>query len=260
MRLALWQGAGVPGDLEGTVAEVARAVEAAPETDLVVFPEGFLSGYHRPDLRPGALAGMEPALREVAAIAARARCAIVIGTHLEAEEGLANAAVVFSPAGEELGRYHKRALFGHWEKRTFVPGSAGLRFRCAGFTVGLAICYDVEFPEIVRAEALAGVNLLIVPTALMSPYEHIAARLVPARALENQIHVAYCNRTGDENGLTYVGLSCICDPMGEILVKAGPAPSLLRAEIDPAASATRRAVGSYLDDLRRIEGIDPPAS
>jgi 5-aminopentanamidase len=260
VRLALWQGAGAPGDLAGTVSEVARAVEAAPEADLVVFPEGFLSGYHRPDLASGDLAGTEPALREVAAIAARARCAIVIGTHLETHEGLANAAIVFSPAGDELGRYRKRALFGQWEQRTFARGGAGLRFRCAGFTVGLAICYDIEFPEIVRAEALAGVDLLVVPTALMSPYEYIAARLVPARALENQIHVAYCNRTGEENGLTYVGLSCICDPKGEILVKAGPAPALLRAEIDPAASAAARAEGSYLDDLRRIEGIDPPVS
>jgi hypothetical protein len=140
--------------------------------------------------------------------------AIVIGTHLETEDGLANAAVVFAPAGDELGRYRKRALFGQWEQRTFVRGRGGLRFRCAGFTVGLAICYDVEFPEIVRAEAVAGVDLLVVPTALMSPYDHIATRLVPARALENQIHIAYCNRTGEENGLTYVGLSCICDPQG----------------------------------------------
>jgi 5-aminopentanamidase len=260
MRLALWQGAGVPGDLAATLVEVVRAVEGAGQADLVVFPEGFLTGYHLPNLSPGDLAAVEDALREVASIAARARSAIVIGTHLAVEGGLANAAVAFSPSGEEFGRYRKRALFGQWEQHTFVPGNAGLRFGCAGFNVGLAICYDAEFPEIVRAEALAGVDLLVVPTALMSPYDHIATRLVPARALENQIHVAYCNRTGEENGLTYVGLSCICGPRGDILVKAGPAPDLLRAEIDPATSAAARAEGSYLDDLRRIEGIDLPAS
>jgi 5-aminopentanamidase len=255
MRLALWQGAGVAGDLAGTVAEIARVVESAAGADLVVFPEGFLTGYHLPHLVPSDLAGTEDAIRAVAAIAARARTAIVMGTHLEAEGGLANAAVVFSPAGVELGRYRKRALFGPWEKRTFAAGRASLRFRCAGFTVGLAICYDVEFPEIVRAEARAGVDLLVVPTALMAPFDHIATRLVPARALENQIHVAYCNRTGEEAGLTYVGLSCICDPRGDLLVDAGRAPALLRADLDPAASAAARAGGSYLDDLARIEGL-----
>jgi 5-aminopentanamidase len=257
MRLALWQGAGAAGDLAGTVAEVARVVEAAEDADLVVFPEGFLTGYHLPDLVPGGLSGTEDALREVAAIAARARAAVVMGTHLEADGHLVNAGVVFAPSGEEVGRYRKRALFGPWEKRTFVPGRAGLRFRCAGFTVGLAICYDVEFPEIVRAEAIAGVDLLVVPTALMAPFDHIATRLVPARALENQIHLAYCNRTGSEHGLTYVGLSRICGPRGELLAEAGHTPALLRADLDAAEGPAARAEGSYLDDLRRIEDLDP---
>jgi predicted amidohydrolase len=258
MRLALAQGAGVAGDLAATVAEVARAVHAA-QADLVVFPEGFLTGYHRPELAPGDLAGTEAALAEVAAIAARNRSAIVIGTHLDTGPGLANAAVAFDPSGAELGRYHKRALYGPWERRTFVRGRAGLRFPCAGFTVGVAICYDVEFPELVRAEAMAGVDLLVVPTALMTPFDHVATLLVPARALENQIHVAYCNRTGTEDGLAYPGLSRICGPRGEVLAQAGSAPALLRAELDPAAVAAARVEGSYLDDLPLIGGLGPGA-
>lgn len=254
LRLALWQGAGVPGDLDATLAETARVAAMAAEADagLLVFPEGFLTGYHIPGLAPGGLPGVEEALSQVAQIAAQSGLALLMGTHLDTPEGLRNSAVAYSAEGEELGRYHKRALFGGWEKATFLPGDAPLRFACGGLSVGVAICYDVEFPELIRAEAQAGCDLVVVPTALMAPHDRIARLVVPVRAMENQIFLGYANRSGAEPELDFVGLSSIRGPRGEALAQAGEGPELLLADLDRKAIARERAAGCYLDDLARL--------
>jgi predicted amidohydrolase len=162
---------------------------------------------------------------------------------------LRNAAVVIDPTGAELGRYHKRALYGAWEKATFRPGGASLRFTCGDLSVGVAICYDVEFPEIIRAEARAGVDLVVVPTALMAPHDRVARQMVPVRAMENQVFLGYCNRTGTEGDLRFVGLSSIRGPEGEALAEAGAGDELLLARLDTAARDATRATFCYLDDL-----------
>ncbi len=254
-RLALWQGAGVAGDLAATLAEAARVAEEAGRAgaDLLVFPEGFLTGYHLPGLAPEALRGVEGALAELRGVAKTAGVDVVMGTHLATPEGLANAAVVVDRAGVERGRYVKRAMFGAWERATFVPGRSGLVVELGGLRVGVAICYDVEFPELIRADARAGADLVVVPTALMEPHGAVARLIPPARALENQIFVAYANRVGAEAGLTYTGLSCICGPGGEMLAQAGVEPALLIAELDRARIAAARAEACYLDDLARLE-------
>ena len=256
LRLALWQGAGVPGDLAATAAEAGRVMRLAAEkgAGLIVFPEGFLTGYHIPGLAPGGLGDVEAALGDVARAAGELGVAAVMGTALETPDGFRNSAVILSAAGEEIGRYHKRALFGAWEKATFLPGDAPFRFECGGLKVGLAICYDVEFPEIVRAEAQAGADLVVVPTALMAPHHRVARLMVPVRALENQIFLGYANRSGSEPGLDFVGLSSIRGPWGEALAEAGADPALLLADLDRAALRRARAEESYLDDLARLSG------
>jgi 5-aminopentanamidase len=251
MILSLWQGAGVPGDLPATLAETARVASRAAEAgaDLLVFPEGYLTGYHIPGLALGGLPDVSAALAQVGAIAAANGLTLVMGTHLDEGARLRNSAVVFGPSGAELGRYHKRTPFGAWEKALFAPGEAGFMFQAGGMTVGVAICYDVEFPELIRAYAREGAQLVVVPTALMAPMEHIARLIVPVRALENQIFVGYANRTGSEPGLDFVGLSRICGPRGEILAEAGEEPTLLTARLDLDLLAAERAASCYLHDL-----------
>ncbi|MEI4233548.1 carbon-nitrogen hydrolase family protein [Roseovarius sp. D22-M7] len=251
LTLGLWQGEGVPGDMPATVGAISGIARDAARrgADLLVFPEGYLTGYHLPGLAPGDLDGVEDALAEIGRIAAQTGLCIVMGTHLETDDGLRNAAVVVDRTGAELGRYHKRALYGAWEKATFRAGDAALRFACGDLSVGVAICYDVEFPEIIRAEARAGVDLVVVPTALMAPHDRVARLMVPVRAMENQVFLGYCNRTGHEGGLDFVGLSSIRGPEGEALVEAGAGPELLLARLDRSRRAETRAAFCYLDDL-----------
>jgi 5-aminopentanamidase len=88
-----------------------------------------------------------------------------------------------------------------------------------------------------------------VPTSLMAGAEHVAELLVPARAAENQVFVAYANRVGREGELVYVGRSCVAGPDGARTV-AGPGETLLLADLDLGAIARSRSAQSYLDDRR----------
>ncbi len=250
LRLAVWQGAG-----EDPLDELAQVAEraAGEGARLLICPEGFLTGYHRPGLGAADLAGVPDLLARTGEIAAERGLPLVVGAHLAEEDAVRNAAVAFDASGAEIGRYRKRALFGDWERRTFQRGAAPLRFETGGLKVGVLICYDVEFPELVRAEARAGVDLVVVPTALMAPWERVSQVIVPARALENQLFVAYANRTGEEAGLRYTGLSRICGPDGATLAYAGAEPALIFADLDPDAIRAEREAESYLDDLARLE-------
>jgi predicted amidohydrolase len=85
----------------------------------------------------------------------------------------------------------------------------------------------------------------------MAPAEVVAETLVPARAAENQVFVAYANRIGSEGELTYVGRSRVAGPDGAVLATAGPAEeTLVLAEVDPAAIDAARAPFSYLAERR----------
>ena len=125
-----------------------------------------------------------------------------------------------------------------------------MTFPFGGLTCGLLICYDVEFPEAVRAHAGAGVDLLLVPTGLMEPFGRIAEQLVPARAFESQLYIAYVNRCGRERTLEYCGLSTGAAPDGTVVARAGRDEALEFFEADPATLAEARIVNTYLQDRR----------
>ena len=129
--------------------------------------------------------------------------------------------------------YRKCHLFGELDRAMFRAGSgpSALVDLC-GVRIGLLICYDVEFPESVRLLALAGADLVAVPTALMDPFEVVARTVVPARAIENQVFLAYANRCGREGDLRYCGQSCVVGPDGADLARAGRGEELILAELD----------------------------
>jgi predicted amidohydrolase len=119
-----------------------------------------------------------------------------------------------------------------------------------GIRVGLLICYDVEFPETVRLLALQGVDLVAVPTALMEPFEVVVRTIVPARAVENQVFLAYANRCGREGNLRYCGLSCVVGPDGADLVRAGRGEELVFADLHLDSLRAARMLSPYLRDRR----------
>ncbi|WP_282088895.1 carbon-nitrogen hydrolase family protein [Streptomyces tendae] len=254
MRTALLQSSGRPGSTAENlkVLDEAAGRAAAAGAALLVTSELFLTGYAIGD-DVGVLA--EPADGDaadaVAEITGRHGLAIAYGYPERAGGRVHNSVQLISADGTRLANYRKTHLFGCFERDHFTPGEQPvLQAELNGVTVGLMICYDVEFPENVRAHALAGTDLLLVPTAQMHPFQFVAESVVPVRAFENQMYVAYVNRVGHEGEFEFVGLSVLAGPDGIARARAGHAEELLLADVDPAFLAASRETNPYLRDRR----------
>jgi len=112
----------------------------------------------------------------------------------------------------------------------------------------LAIFYDFEFSELVRAYALAGAEVVLIPTANMQPYTGIAIRFVPARAEENEIYVAYANRVESEGNFEYYGLSCVVGPDGLDHARAAVEEEIIYASLPKEHLSNIRKSLSHLND------------
>ncbi|WP_410571486.1 carbon-nitrogen hydrolase family protein [Amycolatopsis sp. cmx-4-61] len=238
MRVAIHQGP--LGDLRGT------------DAGLVVTAEMSTTGYHI-GARTHELAEPAdgPTATRMAELARRLGAALAYGYPETDGEHVYNSVQLVDATGRRLANYRKTHLFGDLDRAWFTPGDeAVVQADLGGVRVGLLICYDVEFPELVRAHALAGTELLVVPTALMHPYELVADTLVPARAYESQLFVAYANRCDTEQELTYCGRSCVVAPTGEVLARAGAGPGVIAADVTRAALTASRLENTHLADRR----------
>lgn len=232
-------------------AEAAQA--AAGGADLLMLPEMIASGYNigAEAIRSAAFPVEGALMGEIAAIARRSGLALLLGYPERAADGIYNAAVLLDREGKVRLNYRKQHLFGDVDRAAFAPGGTPGIALLGGIKVGLLICYDVEFPEAVRGLALAGAQLILVPTALMRPYEIVPRAMIPCRAYENGVFMAYCNCTGSEGDFDYVGESCIVGPDGHVLASADAAPAMIMAELEiEAAIARARGVSPYLRDRR----------
>lgn len=250
LRIASVQTEGTPGDLEANFAELDDAAARAAEqhADLLITPELFLTGYDVGDVAEWA---EQPLAVRVGEISRQRGIGILAGIPEPVPGGIGNCAVLVDERGEVLARYAKSHLFGELDRQRFVAGDqlvVTADFR--GVRISLLICYDVEFPAAARAAALAGADLIAVPTAQMEPFAFIADTVIPARAWENQIYVAYTNHIGREAGTVYVGRSSIVAPDGSVLQRAVDEPALLVADVDSEVVAAARAANPYLLDRR----------
>ncbi len=254
LRTALLQSSGRPGSVAANlkVLDEAAARAAAAGARLLVTPEMFLTGYAIGDDVPRLA---EPADGEaadaVADIAVRHGLAVAYAYPERDGEHVYNAVQLIDADGTRLANYRKTHLFGCFERDHFMPGEQPVvQAELDGVRIGLMICYDVEFPENVRAHALAGTDLLLVPTAQMHPFQFVAESVVPVRAFENQMYVAYVNRVGHEGEFEFVGLSTLAGPDGVARARAGRGDELVFADADPEFLAASREANPYLRDRR----------
>jgi predicted amidohydrolase len=193
-----------------------------------------------------------PLAAAVGDIARRHGIAVLAGFPKLGSDGRAyNTVHLADRTGTARASYAKTHLYGDIDRAQFAPGPAlAAPVELGGWKLGLAICYDIEFPEVARAAALAGAEAILVPTANMVPFEGVATRLVPARAEENAVFVAYANYVGADDVFTYFGLSCVCGPTGADLARAGAGEELVFADLDKAALAEARVAATHLADRR----------
>jgi omega-amidase len=229
--------------------QVARAQELGAQ--MVLLPELWSSGY---DLGRASELGSPMDHGTFAEMAALAREFSVClgGSALEAEDGrFFNTQVVYGPDGRRLAHYRKIHLFGLMNEPEFLsPGARPALAELSWGTAGMAVCYDLRFPEMFRSYALDGAQMLLLSAEWPHPRLEHWRTLLRARAIENQIFVAACNSVGEGNGNVFCGHSMIVDPWGEILVEAGEDATVVSAEIDLAQVAEIRGRYPFLADAR----------
>ncbi len=251
LTIAGLQTAGTLRDVDANLRELEAAAEEAAGNgaELLITPEMFVTGYVVGDVLPELAA--RDFLGPVRALARRLGIAILLGGPEPTAAGVYNAAYFVDDRGEVRSVHRKSHLFAELDRQQFIAGEElfGLvEFR--GVRIATMICYDVEFPESVRAAALAGAHLVAVPTAQMEPFSFIAEQLVRVRAWENQVYVAYIDHDGSEDDLAYVGRSSIVAPDATVLDSVVHGTRLLYADVDPDEVQRLQQANPYLTDRR----------
>ena len=269
MRVALCQLPVSPdpavnlGRVRGAAADAARR-----GAELAVFPEATQARFGA-DLRAIA----EPLDGEFGAgLAQTARecgLALVAGVFEPAPDGrVYNTAAAYDEGGNLVAAYRKIHLFdalGERESAVVAPGSEPVVADLAGMRIGLATCYDIRFPELFRALAARGAELVVVPAAWAAGLfkEEHWVTLVRARAIENTVWVAAAGQVPDPDSPptrapTGVGRSMLVDPLGTVRADVGSWPGVGVGDLDAAVIAQVRTVLPVLEHRR--EDVFGPAA
>lgn len=254
IRLALAQTDITLADKAANLARgrqlVAKA--AASGAELLIFPELWTTGYaltRATELAEPIPHG--PTARQLSSWAQEFGLWITGSLLEQAPASVFNAAALFGPQGEVLGPYRKIHRFGPMdEDRWLEAGCQPGLFDPPWGPTGVAICYDLRFPELFRRYALAGARLILLPSEWPHPRLHHWRTLVQARAIENGCFVAAVNRVGSDQSNVFCGHSLLVGPWGEVIVEANEAPELLIAAIDLADADDARGRIPALADRR----------
>ena len=260
VRVAAAQCRPLPEDVRTNLEMMDRmlAQAAAGDVDLVVFPEMVLTGYGIGVKAVARLAEPAdgPSAQAMADLARQHGVAVCYGYPERVGEAVFNSVTLVDETGERVTGGRKMHLFGDVDAQQFTAADqAPPVSRWHGWTVGTAICFDIEFPETTRLLAAQGADLVLVPTANMVGFEAVNRLLVPARAAENQLALVYANHTGSDALFEYNGDSVIVGPDGSILAAAsadrpGASEQLVVADLDPQRIDEARKDFSYLTQRR----------
>lgn len=240
-----------------TNIETMKKYVKKEKADLYVFGELFLCGYRCKDEFRDLAEPLEgEAVFEMKKIASENDCYIIFGMPLKdnAVKGLVkNAAVLVHPDGK-VDVYKKWFLptFGPFEEKIFFDEGEDLKvFETRFGKIGMFICYDIYFPEIAKAYTLQGADLLVCISASPSTTRKYFERLLPARAIENTVFVAYANLVGTQEDLVFWGGSQLYTPLGELLAKTTLfKEEMVVADIDVATLEQVRTARPVIRDLR----------
>jgi len=234
-----------------TVVEMAQNA-AARQADILVLPELWSTGY---DLE-NAAAYVTPTDQGIfarVADLARQHHLHILGSCLSllGVNRFGNTAVWFDPQGQNQAEYSKIHLFRLMAEEQFLTAGEKLAMLTTPWgKAGLAICYDLRFPEMFRAYALAGARLVFLPSEWPHPRLAHWQTLVRGRAIENQMFLIACNRVGTSKNSHFFGHSCMIDPWGETVIEGDESPQLLVATIDTSLVDTVRAKIPVFADRR----------
>ena len=244
-------------NLETAIGLVKQA--SAGHSDLILFPELWSSGYDLKNAEKYILVNAS-ILKVLSGLAVSEKIAIG-GSLLENVAGqFYNTFYLIGKDGQVMAKYSKIHLFRLMNEDRWLHG--GNQPQMASFPwglAGMAICYDLRFPELFRHYALENAKLICLPSEWPSVRIQHWKVLLQARAIENQIFVAAVNSVGHTGKETFGGASAIIAPWGEILAEGnGQDESLLSAEVDfDEVERVRQTIPIFQDrrpDLYQLSG------
>jgi predicted amidohydrolase len=247
MKIALVQIDPKRGNREANRAAILTRLEeaAAAGAQLVIFPECALSGYVYESAEEAVPASETvPGETSEQLLEACRRLGVYAVVGLLEREGktLYNAAFIAGPEGL-IANYRKTHLPVLGIDRYVGRGDCLPVYDLPFGRIGLLICYDLRFPEAARTLTLKGADIIIVPTNWPEGAESSPEFLSRARAWENRVFVAACNRVGVEEGVRFIGRSQVVTPGGVIQTEAdGSSETILYAEIEPEQAREKRLI------------------
>ena len=256
MKVALFQtSVNSTEDYITRVNRVIHKLESMGDCDLVVLPELWASGaFLYEESKRHAIRITDELFAKLISVAEKKHFFLHAGSFAVLEENneITNKSVLISPSEGILKTYSKMHLFGFdtGERRVFSQGRSVETESIGEFKLGLAICYDLRFPELFRELTKAGSNLLSIPASWpLQRISHWKALLV-ARAIENQSYVIGCNAVGTQNSIQLGGDSMVVDPYGNIICALGMEEEIKFCEIQiDIAVALRETFPVLLDRI-----------
>jgi len=247
------------GEVDKNLAKVSSALRRVKEkgVQLAVLPEMWSTGYDYKNL--ARLAGETPRVVATIQNLSEELGMVVVGSLPEREnDSLFNAAYVID-RGKTLGTYRKLHLFSTMgEDRFLAAGNRTLVVPSSAGRLGVAICYDLRFPELFRKLALEGAEILCLPAEWPKPRQEHWRTLLRARAIENQLFVAATNCCGVQGKLDFFGMSLLIAPRGEILAEGGEADIELVGNFDyQEMIAYRSQIRCFQDRRPEVYGTLP---
>lgn len=235
----------VNADKGANLSAALKHVEAAAAArcEIVCLPEMFSTPYSNSCFPEYAEPAGGPTCQRLSRIA-REQGVWLIGGSIPERDGarLYNTSFVFNPQGEMVARHRKVHLFDidieggirFMESETLSPGASITVFETEQTKVGLAICFDIRFPEQMRLMADGGAEVIFIPAAFNMTtgpaHWHLTSRM---RALDNQVYVACVSPARSDDG-PYVayGHSLVADPWGTVIAEAGSEETVLVVDLD----------------------------
>lgn len=231
LTIAVFQGSAELGNVHCNVEKMKKQLKEAKKqgADVIIFPELFTVGYDVDHDLMTQLAEKKSGktFTVLSECAKETGIGVLYGYPELAESGreLYNSAQFIDKCGNSIANYRKTHLWIENASSVEMVFTAGNDltnvFEFCGIKVGILICVDVEFSETVRALALKGADVVLVPTAVSTDWDikTLSNVVVAARAFESGIHVAYINLCGGAGN--YAGTSSCYGPKGKALITCG---------------------------------------
>ncbi|MBE8949157.1 MAG: carbon-nitrogen family hydrolase [Quinella sp. 3Q1] len=225
MKISIAQFKSELGAVEENFSTAAKLIAAAQNSDVILLPEMWSTGYYPLPVENFADIDGERTKNFLCAAAKKFSVNIIGGSVIVSSGGkIFNRCHVANRRGEIVAAYDKTHLFSFAdEDKVFCAGDKICVVELDGVKCGVAICYDLRFPEFMRKIALAGAEIIFIPAAWSLKRLTPRQILTKARAIENQVFVVFANSSGKSE---------LINPRGEVVAESGRDAEILTAEIN----------------------------